>query len=183
MLYVIDGYNLMYRVLRVGEDLQKQRESVIHDLSVKIQILGLKVILVFDAQHQLGEEQRTRYTPFEIVFSPHGKTADECILDLLKRQKTLTQVTVVTSDKKLAWLARRQEAKTENVEDFMAWLTKRVRNKVRRRQWIDPAEKSLPSIKKKKNLARKRYRKTVLTITSRFLKKIARSNLLLKKAS
>jgi hypothetical protein len=38
----------------------------------------------------------------------------------------------VTSDKRLAWAARRRLAKTESVEEFLAWLNKRFYNKIRR---------------------------------------------------
>ena len=36
MHYFIDGYNLLFRILRAGDNLQKQREEIIQDLEIKI---------------------------------------------------------------------------------------------------------------------------------------------------
>lgn len=131
MHYYIDGYNLMFRVLRVGDDLSLQREKVIADLSRKAEVLQLNLTLVFDAQYQLGESSKSHYRRLEIIFSAQNQTADEYIIHELKSKKNPLQFTVVTSDKKLAWLARRQAAKTETVEEFLNWLGKRYENKGR----------------------------------------------------
>ncbi|WP_059360255.1 NYN domain-containing protein [Parachlamydia acanthamoebae] len=133
MHYFIDGYNLMFRVLRVGDNLALQREKIIEDLHSKIAALNLNVTLVFDAQYQLGETSRTHYKQLEIIFSSTGETADEFIISELKIRKSPFQCTVVTSDKKLAWLSRLQAAKTETVEEFIGWLNKRYANRGRRR--------------------------------------------------
>lgn len=132
MHYFIDGYNLMFRVLRAGDDLQMQRESIIRDLSRKIILTGLDVTIVFDAQYQSGESSRSNLQHLEIHFTSRGETADEYILQQLKHEKKPLQQTIVTSDKKLAWLARRQGSKTETVEDFLRQLNNRYRNKQKR---------------------------------------------------
>lgn len=132
MHYLIDGYNLMFRVLKAGDDLQKQRERIIHDLNAKIQFLGLDATLVFDAQYQFGAAQRTHYKQVEILFTAEGETADDYILHELKSSQHPAGYTVVTSDKKLAWLSRRRLAHTEEVDEFLGWLNKRYKNKLRR---------------------------------------------------
>jgi hypothetical protein len=131
MHYFIDGYNLLFRFLHDDNKLSDQREAVIHDLNTKIEILELEVTLVFDAQYQLGETSRSHYDNLEILFSGHGETADDLILEEIKRELRPRQVVVVTSDKKLAWFARRCSAKTESVEFFMDWLNRRYKNKLR----------------------------------------------------
>lgn len=142
MHYYIDGYNLLFRVRCAADDLKTKREQVVQDLSEKIRFLGLEATLVFDSQYQLDEGQRRSHLQqIEILFSSHGETADELILDELKNEKNPAQITVVTSDKKLAWLARRKGVKTETVEDFMVWLNKRVHNKVRHQtKGVQPGE-------------------------------------------
>lgn len=121
----------MFRVLRVGDDLSLQREKIIADLNKKAEALNLNLTLVFDAQYQLGESSKSHYKRLEIIFSAKDQTADEYIIHELKSKKNPLQYTVVTSDKKLAWLARRQAAKTETVEEFLSWLVKRYENKGR----------------------------------------------------
>ena len=129
MHYFIDGYNLMFRVIRAGNDLQLQREAIIRDLNRKIKRLNLHVTLIFDAQYQTGESSRHHYQHLEIRFKEHGETADDFILKEIKHQKSPQYVTVVTSDKRLAWSVRRRHAKTESVEEFLSWLNRRYKNK------------------------------------------------------
>lgn len=132
MHYFIDGYNLMFRVLRAGDDLKSQRNAIIINLTKKIHVTGIIATLIFDAQYQEGESQRSHYQNLEIQFTDHGETADECILHLLKGFKNPRDCTVVTSDKKLAWLVRRQGSLTETVEDFLKSLHNRYQNKIKR---------------------------------------------------
>lgn len=131
MHYYIDGYNLLFRIVRAGENLQTQREIVIQDLSAKIKFLGLDATIVFDAQYQVGEGTKTHLQDLEILFTAQGETADESIINELKSVRDPRHETVVTSDKKLAWRARRKAAHSESVEEFMDWLNRRYKNKIR----------------------------------------------------
>lgn len=130
MHYFIDGYNLMFRISRAGDDLQKQRQEIIQDLETKINFLNLNVTLVFDAQYQRSEASRSHINRLEILFTNAGETADEFILQALKEDTKPHLITVVTSDKKLAWLARRRHANTETVEEFINLLNRRYKNKL-----------------------------------------------------
>ena len=130
MHYFIDGYNLIFRMMRPVDKLQVNREFVIKDLNKKIKTIDLDVTLVFDSQYQHGEESRSHFNHLEIVFTAQGETADDFILSELKRAKEPSQHIVVTSDKRLA-LRARHYAKTEDVKEFVAWLDKRYQNKLR----------------------------------------------------
>lgn len=131
MHYYIDGYNLLFRMLHTGDDLKTQRSALIDDLAAKINFLGLEATLVFDSHYQPEETSRSHIDHLEIVFTAVGETADEFILQEIKEARGPSQETVVTSDKKLAWLCRRRLAKSEPVEEFLAWLNKRCKNKRR----------------------------------------------------
>lgn len=147
----------MFRTLLAGEDLQAQRWRIIQELNEKIQLLKLDVTLVFDAHYQYGEATRSHFNHLEIQFTAQGETADDLILDELKQDPYPQQQTVVTSDKKLAWLARRRSAKTETVEDFLTWLNKRYKNKLRQQKTLVkrtvevPIKKEIPEPKPKKS--------------------------------
>lgn len=131
MHYFIDGYNLMFRLSRAGGDLKTQREEIIQDLEIKINTLGINATLVFDAQYQPDESSRSHIMGLEILFTNAGETADDFILHALKEDTKPHRQTVVTSDKKLAWLARRSHANTETIEEFVALLNRRYKNKLR----------------------------------------------------
>lgn len=131
MHYFIDGYNLLFRLLHGGNDLQSQREAIIYDLNQKISLVKIDVSIVFDSAFQIGERTRTHYDQLEILFTAEGETADEYIMDEIKNHTHPQQETVVTSDKKLAWRVRNRSAHTETVEEFTLWLNRAYRNKVR----------------------------------------------------
>lgn len=133
MHYFIDGYNLLFRV-SAGDDLQKLREDVIHDLANKINLLELDATIVFDAQYQNTESSRSHLNCLEIIFTAIGETADEFILEALNEDINPSRHIVVTSDKKLAWLSKRSHAKAETVEEFIAWLNRCYKNKLRSRK-------------------------------------------------
>lgn len=154
MHYFIDGYNLLFRLLN-GEDLQSQREAIIHDLNKKIALVKLDVSIVFDAAFQIGERTRTHYQELEILYTAEGETADEYIIDEIKNSPHPQQETVVTSDKKLAWRVRHRSAHTESVEEFILWLNRSYKNKVRQlkkekqKPKQEPTQEALPKPLKK----------------------------------
>jgi len=144
--YYIDGYNLLFRLLHAGENLRSQREILTQDLKKKVNLLKLDATLVFDSHYQPDEGSRSHIDLLEIVFTAVGETADEYILQEVKEAKAPGQLTVVTSDKKLAWLARLRLANTISAEEFVAWLNKRYKNRLR--QLKAPAkELKLPAVK------------------------------------
>lgn len=151
MHYFLDGYNMLFRLVHDEKDLQSQRESFIHDLNKKISLLNLNVSIVFDAAFRIGERSRSHYNALEILYSAEGETADNYILDELKNISHPRQVTVVTSDKNLARLARCQSVHTESVEEFIQWLNRVYKNKLRlvKKGTQAPASPEAPPIAKK----------------------------------
>lgn len=131
MHYYIDGYNLLFRIVKASdEDLQKQREQIIDDLGRKINHLNIDATIVFDSYYQKGMRERSFKHNVEILFTDEGETADECILDELRTKRNPRLETVVTSDKKLAWQSRLKGAHTLSVEDFLSCLNQRWRKKI-----------------------------------------------------
>lgn len=147
MRYLIDGYNLLFRIAQTDEDLQVQREKLIRSLDSRFAVARLKGILVFDAHLQPGVGAIAYAKHFDIHYTAHTQTADEAILELLKGLKA-TEWTVVTSDKRLAWKVRRSHFRTESIEQFLVWLKKRVHTKQHKREKA-PVREILPLPKKK----------------------------------
>lgn len=147
MHYYIDGYNLLFRFSNHKNDFTSMREEMIRDLDLQATSLQLKITIVFDAQYQLGEFCRTHFRSIEILYTAFGELADELILSEIRTKTAPHRITVVTSDKKLAWFARRCDAKTESVEHFRAWINRRYHNKVRREIEVKQAKKVIPQKK------------------------------------
>jgi predicted RNA-binding protein with PIN domain len=131
MHYFIDGYNLLFRLVHNNGNLQSQREAIILDLNQKISLVKIDVTVVFDAAFQMGDRSRSHYDKIEILFSAKGETADDYIVDEIINHSYPQQETVVTSDKGLAWRIRSSSAHTETVEEFILWLNKAYKNKLR----------------------------------------------------
>jgi predicted RNA-binding protein with PIN domain len=125
--YYIDGYNLLFRIKHSGEDFSLERQKLIEDLNEQASFLDLNLSLVFDAQYQESESSKSHYQNLEILFTSFGETADDYILKVIQNEPEKA-ITVVTSDKKLAYLAKMSHAKTETIEEFLDWLNRRSKN-------------------------------------------------------
>lgn len=151
MHYYIDGYNLMFRMMKAADDLARQRELLITEIFKKISFVGLDVTIVFDSQYNPSESTRSNLREMSIYFTDHQETADEYILTELKNDPVPSAHTVVTSDRKLSYLSRLRGAKAETVESFMELLNKRYKNKLRNKDSlktkpiIPPVKKSDPT--------------------------------------
>lgn len=154
MHYYIDGYNLLFRVLSANDmNLKDDRQNLIEELNEKANALDLEFTIIFDSQYQSGESTRTHYDRLEILYTSQGETADEAILSEVRAELSPKNVTVITSDKKLAWFARRSSAKTESVESFFDWLNRRFKNRSR--------EKNRPILKKPIEIPKPKQTKSI----------------------
>jgi predicted RNA-binding protein with PIN domain len=132
MHYYVDGYNLIFRVLKAKDSLKSKRSTLITDLSNKIDLLKLHTTLVFDSQYQHTEATRHHHKNLEIYYTDEGETADDYIIKCLKANQYASkrQITVVTSDLHLAWRARRENALTMLIDEYLDWIARRHRNKI-----------------------------------------------------
>lgn len=144
MHYFIDAYNLLFRLRGRDEQLQRQRDHLIHDLAKQAAALDLDVTLVFDSSYPPGEATKGHLGAIEIIYTSQGESADSYILNALSGISLLKQETVVTSDKALAACSRRQGAKVISVENFLLWLEACYRNKRKkhRMQELRPVSKT-----------------------------------------
>jgi uncharacterized protein len=165
MHYVIDGYNMFFRLKYDDDDLQHQRDIMLEDLYKKVAVTGLDVSIVFDAAFHLGERSRSYLDELEILFTGEGETADDYILDALQSTFHPEQTIVVTSDRILARRARSYLAHTETVEEFISKLNRSYKNKLRQRTQQKPASPAVlkpsapapPPSKRSKTLSLEAY--------------------------
>lgn len=127
MHYIIDGYNLLFRLLHKGQEVRQARESMIAELSQKAEISELNLILVFDSKYQEGTAASRREGTLVVVYTNEGETADEWIIRESKRPDRNSEEKVVTSDKRLAVHIRVKGIQTISCEDFIAYLNKRCK--------------------------------------------------------
>ena len=130
MQYIIDGYNLLFRVRTSKHTLADQRDAILKNLELKSRKIGIDVVIVFDAQFQEDATSKSHLGVLEIIFTKTGETADDKILRLIKAYPDPQKVTVVTSDRQLASYSRKRLAQTLTVEAFIRLIQSRYQNKI-----------------------------------------------------
>ena len=149
MHYIIDAYNLFFRLEKQTAPLAKKREEFLQCLVEEMELCRLSATLIFDSgsTHTSPFPSTKSLKQLQITFSPHGISADEYILECLKIKKFSQNTTLVTSDKDLGKKGRSLGAKTMTVEGFLELVqAKKKRNK----KYMD--DKQL--FDSKKNIAR-----------------------------
>jgi uncharacterized protein len=132
MHYLIDAYNLLFRTLKKRRSLEKSRQSLIEELNEVISQLNLHITLVFDgAEEHLPLPTRGHFGALEIVYTFKNQTADEYISEEVSLSQSPTQLTVVTNDHELAGRCRLHHAKTQTIDEFLLFLSKKKIKKQR----------------------------------------------------
>lgn len=152
VIYLVDGYNLLFRSIHFAPDkkLKEQRAQLIDELSLRVYLSKFHVIVVFDSHSQFGTSEQRIINQLPVHFTEHGQTADEYILDVVKKAKNPRLITVVTSDQKLSWQARIKGAQTISIELFMKDL-QRINRK--RLNYPPPSQKKESSQERVKLLS------------------------------
>ena len=137
MRYLIDGYNLFFKIEQNILPLDIKREEFLKNLDLEIAELKLKSILVFDShsEHAHSFPTSKKMQKLEIVFSPKNQSADDYIIELLSWDNKET--ILVTSDNELARKAKQMGTNTYSVEKFIAFILKK------RKKQLDIHEKNV----------------------------------------
>lgn len=129
MKYLIDGYNYLFRLLHKNEEVRAIRDGLIAYLKVASEEDGLEISLVFDSKYQKGEHTQKKEDLFELIFTDEGESADEWIIHELKTTPNAKQITVVTSDLRLAMHCRNYLALTMECKAFKEFLIKKEKTR------------------------------------------------------
>jgi predicted RNA-binding protein with PIN domain len=129
MLYLIDGYNLLFsgagRRPRDARDLEAGRDELLRLLECLHAARGGRSILVFDSREPglFGLPRRRREGPVEIRFAPADRRADDLLKDLIAETKDAQGTTVVTSDREILDAAAARGMRTAGAKAFWDTLT------------------------------------------------------------
>ncbi|TFH00013.1 MAG: hypothetical protein E4H13_08345 [Calditrichales bacterium] len=120
---VIDGWNVCWKMPEIekliNENLEQARKQFIQIVKTHFQTKNATFKIIFDGQPNVfgGEEK-------SVSFSKNPQTADDKIIQFLKKQKGANSWTVVTSDRELASRAKNIGARTISSENFITKLSK-----------------------------------------------------------
>jgi len=118
---IIDGYNLLHvgrlPIALSANDLQRERDRLVDQLSSYRQVKSCEITLVFDGwQGGWTSEKKERRKGIELIFSKLGEKADEVIKRLVK-EKGPGKI-VITSDRDVARYAEKMGAAVIPSEQF-----------------------------------------------------------------
>jgi predicted RNA-binding protein with PIN domain len=130
MYYWVDGYNLIFSLIKSNASLKTQRSEVILSLKKLFAKRKIAGTLVFDGSHKRDEESGLSYpSPLIVAYTPKGQSADEYIVEQIKGSKEAKQMVVITNDKGLAAHVKSYGAKVQANGEFIEWLHKQRKAK------------------------------------------------------
>lgn len=144
MLYILDGYNLLFTLTESDQPLAQQRQKIIRFLQKKFASFHMNGILVFDGRVRRGEESGRSYpSPLEVVYTPKGQSADHFIIERIEASENPRQITVVTNDKGLIANSRPFGTKTIGNAEFIEWLLGRKKKNAAQKSHIADSKKNI----------------------------------------
>ena len=113
--YWVDGYNVLLR-LRLGEERSLEERRA--ELVARAAAAGIEAWIAFDSREVVHGLRSSLPRRVSVTFAPAGTTADELILDKVRRAPDLARVIVVSDDREVADGARLMGARTMATTTF-----------------------------------------------------------------
>lgn len=135
MHFLVDGYNLLFRVIKGKKSLESKRDLLLSFLNEQADAFHLQLTVIFDAavdKHQ--EFSRHHRKHLEIIYTSAKQSADECILTLLEETRKPHGYMVITSDRELKSRAKALGANTQTIDEFLTELSGKTKKKQKKRQ-------------------------------------------------
>lgn len=135
MRYLIDGYNLLFRLAKPIRALEKKRDRLIEELNHVISEFKLKATIVFDGSLPgLSHAMRHHFDALEIIYTYQNLSADAYIIEEVNLSSHPEQIIVITSDRDLAQTCKNLGARTQSIETFLSVLEKKSAKKKKRQR-------------------------------------------------
>lgn len=118
MAYIVDGNNVMGQTPGWHRDKAKARRSVVEQLAIFARVKKARVTVVFDGSPDREMPDGSGFRGVKIFFAERGSDADRRIVKLVEASKDRRGLTVVTSDRSLAFQVRATGATTIRSGEF-----------------------------------------------------------------
>lgn len=120
MIYLIDGYNVLFRRWGNFSNLKAWRKKLLQQLCLWNDTFSLNMKVIFDGQSL--EEDFEYFGSIRVVYTKQSITADEYIIQYIKEHKD-KKITVVSSDRELLSQSLIGNAQTQTVDLFWEELS------------------------------------------------------------
>jgi len=125
LAYIIDGFNLIYRVPKLKRSITPHSDLI--NYLKKNKLTGSrnnKVIIVFDGK--IDPEVLSQESTFKIYFSGAG-SADSLIKDLINKFKNKSEVLVISDDRQIRYFTKNKGARSIRIAEFIAKTKKPIK--------------------------------------------------------
>jgi predicted RNA-binding protein with PIN domain len=119
---LIDGHNLIGRLPMLSLQDPGDEEELVRLLKSYRARTGKAITVVFDPGGAFALPQSRSHSGIQVVFAPHGSSADAVIIHRIQTCRDPHRWSVVTSDQELAETVARQGARVRSAEEFAAQL-------------------------------------------------------------
>jgi len=101
-MYLLDGNNVMGQSIGWHRDKKGSRHRLLEELAGFIRAKKARLTVVFDGTPDNRFSDGSSYRGVKVFFSRPGSDADERIIEMVEAERNRKNLTVVTSDRKLA---------------------------------------------------------------------------------
>ena len=122
MPYLIDGHNLIGKMPDIDLSDPDDERALVGRLRAHCARARKRATVVFDHGQPAGRSWALSRGAVQVVFAAHSQTADDLILNRVKRARDPHGLIVVTSDRALADAVRAHGAQVRSAEAFAAQL-------------------------------------------------------------
>lgn len=119
---MIDGHNLIGRLSTISLQDPDDEDQLVRMLVSYRARTGRRITVVFDAGGAFSLSEVRRQGGIDVVFAPHGSSADTVIARRVRRSRDPRGWLVVTSDRQLAQTVARSGARVRSADAFAADL-------------------------------------------------------------
>lgn len=128
MPILIDGHNLIGHLPAISLQDPDDEEKLVGLLRSYKARTGKAVTVVFDPGATFALSQVRRQGGLEIVFAPHGSSADAVIARRVRNARNPGGMRIVTSDRALTETVARHGARVQSADSFAAELSGPIEN-------------------------------------------------------
>jgi hypothetical protein len=118
MLVLIDGHNLIAKMPGINLDDADDEERLLVKLRQYRARTRRKITVVFDPGPAFNLASKRSKGGITIQYAGSGKTADDVIINRLRKARNPKQILVVTSDQAIERVARQVQARVMSSTDF-----------------------------------------------------------------
>jgi len=118
MAYVVDGNNVMGQTPGWHRDKAKARRNLVERLAEFSRLKQARITVVFDGRPDSLLPENSAFRGVKILYANKGSDADTRIRKLIESAPDPRGLTVVTSDRRLAFLVRSEGARVLRSGEF-----------------------------------------------------------------